>query len=304
MKKLLFLLFGLSLFLFNSVYSSWYYPGWDYRVPITIQERSGNTLTDYQVMLSVNTANLISQGKLKSDCSDIRFTYLNTSDDKEYEIPYWIESGCNTASTRIWIKIPYIPANGNATVYMYYGNPDATSKSNLTAVWGFGVVAFYNFEGDTRDYSGNNIHLTVSGTATFIQGRFGKAIDFQSGLAYYDYIAGDLIDQITQNYTIILYVRTPDPQNHQHWFGITTSTSGHTYGNIYINSQTSQLWDRLYYGSGTMHVVAFSASYIQANKWYKVAAKANTTHHCLYINNLYRNCTTYSGTRYISSREF
>jgi Uncharacterized conserved protein len=137
MKKLLLLLFGLSLFLFNSVYSSWYYSEWDYRVPITIQERSGNTLTDYQVMLSVNTANLISQGKLKSDCSDIRFTYLNTSDDKEYEIPYWIESGCNTTNTRIWIKVPRIPANGNATVYMYYGNRNAVSMSNGDYVFEF-----------------------------------------------------------------------------------------------------------------------------------------------------------------------
>jgi Uncharacterized conserved protein len=86
-------------------------------------------------MLTVNTANLISAGKMRSNCGDIRFTYLNTSDNKEYEIPYWIESRCNTANTIIWIKVPYIPANGNATVYMYYGNPDATSISNGSAVF-------------------------------------------------------------------------------------------------------------------------------------------------------------------------
>jgi Alpha-tubulin suppressor and related RCC1 domain-containing proteins len=123
-RKLLFLILGLSLFLFNSVYS-WYYSGWDYRVPITIQERSGNNLTDYQVGMIVDTYSLISEGKMNPDCSDIRFTYLYPN-GTEVEIPYWIEPDtCNTTNTIIWIKVPYIPANGNATVYMYYGNPNA-----------------------------------------------------------------------------------------------------------------------------------------------------------------------------------
>jgi Uncharacterized conserved protein len=110
-------------------------------------------------MLTVNTANLISAGKMRSDCGDIRFTYLNTSDNKEYEIPYWIESGCNTASTRIWIKVPYIPVNGNVTVYMYYGNPNAVSMSNGSAVF----ELFTDWESGTLE--GWNI-LNAGGTGT------------------------------------------------------------------------------------------------------------------------------------------
>jgi Uncharacterized conserved protein len=305
MKKLLFLLLGLSLFLFNSAYS-WYYPEWEYRVPITIQERSGNTLTDYQVMLTVNTANLISQGKLKSDCSDIRFTYLYPN-NTEVEIPYWIEycadryyefsvaayygsgttcpnmnnfpstpnsygsndwwtwdgwscdycdwyvriylnftgslprevllevnsnegqtvwingntvgsagGGCHASGTAsrvwnltnyiqynneiriwcsewsyseycyfrliidgqeiryngkyyssnstIWIKVPYIPANGNATVYMYYGNPNAVSKSNGDAVFEF----FDDFEGTSLDTNKWEIVNPSAGTISYL----------------------------------------------------------------------------------------------------------------------------------------
>jgi Uncharacterized conserved protein len=96
-------------------------------------------------MLTVNTTNLISAGKMRSDCGDIRFTYLYPN-NTEVEIPYWIESGCNTANTIIWIKVPYIPANGNATVYMYYGNPNAVSKSNRDAVFDF----FDDFNGGTK----------------------------------------------------------------------------------------------------------------------------------------------------------
>ncbi|RLI78080.1 hypothetical protein DRP04_10535, partial [Archaeoglobales archaeon] len=36
---------------------------------------------------------------------------------------------------RIWVKIPYIPANGETKIRMYYGNPNAVSKSNGDAVF-------------------------------------------------------------------------------------------------------------------------------------------------------------------------
>jgi Uncharacterized conserved protein len=81
---------------------------------------------------------------MKPDCSDIRFTYVDTSNNTEVEIPFWVESGmCNRTNTRIWIKVPHIPAYGNAIVFMYYGNPDAISKSNGNAVFEF----FDDFDG-------------------------------------------------------------------------------------------------------------------------------------------------------------
>ncbi|MEM1684877.1 MAG: DUF2341 domain-containing protein, partial [Nanopusillaceae archaeon] len=122
----------LSLVLSISFSQSWL-SDWQYRIPITITERSGNTLTDYQVLVVINTQNLISQGKMRSDCGDIRFT----DSDGITLLNYWIESGCNSANTRIWVKVPNIPANSNKTIYLYYGNPSATSMSNPKTVWLF-----------------------------------------------------------------------------------------------------------------------------------------------------------------------
>jgi len=96
-----------------------------YRIPITIKENSGSNLRDYQVNVIVNTQALISVGKMRADCGDIRFTDTNGN-----KLSYWVESGCNTLYTKIWIKIPSIPANGQVTIYMYYGNPSTTSESN------------------------------------------------------------------------------------------------------------------------------------------------------------------------------
>jgi len=116
---------------------------------------------------------------MRSDCGDIRFTDANGN-----PLNYWIESGCNTANTVIWVKVPSIPANGQVTVYMYYGNPNALSESNPNNVFiriidglvlhlpfdeGSGTIAY--------DSSGNNNGNLVN-EPTWTDGKFGKALYF------------------------------------------------------------------------------------------------------------------------------
>ena len=129
------------IFIVPNLSFAWWSSSWLYRIPINITEQSGSTLTDYQVKVVVDTATLISEGKMNSDCSDMRFV---DSDDVT-SLSYWIESGCNTANTIVWVKVPSIPASSNKTIYMYYGNPTATSESNGTAVFDF----FDDFSIDT-----------------------------------------------------------------------------------------------------------------------------------------------------------
>lgn len=106
--------------------SEWWDSDWRYRIPIRIEEKSGNNLTDYQVCITIDTASLISAGKMQANCSDIRFV-----DSANNELSYWIESGGNTNNTKIWVKIPKIPANEQITIFMYYGNSNAHSVSNM-----------------------------------------------------------------------------------------------------------------------------------------------------------------------------
>ncbi|MCX8179674.1 MAG: DUF2341 domain-containing protein, partial [Candidatus Aenigmarchaeota archaeon] len=98
---------------------------WSYRREITINNPHSSTLTDFQINITLNTTQLISQGKMRSDCGDIRFT----DSDGSTQLSYWIESGCNSDNTKIWVKVPSIPA-GSKKIYVYYGNPSANSTSN------------------------------------------------------------------------------------------------------------------------------------------------------------------------------
>jgi len=112
--------------LFSAQAFSWAYPEMMYRRAITINNtQNSNTLTDYQVLITMDTATLISQGKMRSDCGDIRF-----ADSDDQMLNAWIESGCNSTSTKIWVKVSTIPASSTKTIYVYYGYPSATLSSS------------------------------------------------------------------------------------------------------------------------------------------------------------------------------
>jgi PKD repeat protein len=113
--------------------SSWWNSAWMYRRSIIIDNtRSQENLREYQVLVTLDTASLISAGRMRPDCGDIRFI----DSDGTTQLSYWIEPNtCNIHNTMIWIKIPSIPASTTKTIYMYYGNPTATTTSDAGAVF-------------------------------------------------------------------------------------------------------------------------------------------------------------------------
>ncbi len=137
--------------------------GWNYRKPVTISN-SGSTLTDYQILITIDTAALVTAGKLLSSCNDIRFS----SSDGSTLLNYWIESGCNTTSTKIWIKIPSI-VTGSNTIYFYYNNTGALPASNGTNTF----IFFDDFSGDLSKWtvSGNSVitsgELVITGSGSW-----------------------------------------------------------------------------------------------------------------------------------------
>lgn len=131
-----------------------------YQKPIAIN--SASALTDYQLEMNIDTQSLISAGKMRSDCGDVRFTdiapsrpYTDTAPGNI--LPYWIEFGCNTHITKFWVKVPSIPA-GPSTIYMSYGDFRATSGSSGPDTF----VFWEDFTGTTL----NTAKWTQSGSAS------------------------------------------------------------------------------------------------------------------------------------------
>lgn len=94
-----------------------------YKKTVTITN-SGGAQSDYQALLTFDTATLISQSKLQPDCDDLR-----VADSLGNPLNYWVESGCNSATTQIWVEIPTLVGSGNTLVDMYYGTPAAANAS-------------------------------------------------------------------------------------------------------------------------------------------------------------------------------
>ncbi len=141
---------------------------WKYSKAVTVTNSSGGTLTNYQISFVVDTAALISAGKMQSLGQDIRVRDSTKAND----LNFWIETGTiNTTTTRIWAKIASLPT-GDTTIYLWYGNPNATSASNGENTFPF----FDDFPGttlDTNKWGGNTTDASVSGsilTITSISG--------------------------------------------------------------------------------------------------------------------------------------
>ncbi|TND08827.1 MAG: hypothetical protein FD123_1681 [Bacteroidetes bacterium] len=124
---------------------------WAYLMPVTINNPNVSVLTNFQVRLTVNTATPIGAGQMLASGDDIRFT-----DGSCNNIQYWIESGLNTATTYIWVKVPSLAASGNTVINMYYGNVSAPAASS-------GDSTFLFFD-DFNDNVFNTTKWTTRGT--------------------------------------------------------------------------------------------------------------------------------------------
>jgi len=115
--------------------------GWSYRKACTIRGSSAGAVADYQIKIVVRYGsgsdsgqNVYLNGKCRSDFGDVRFT----DSDGTTLLSYWIEKLVLSGYAVFWVKVPYIPTYPSTkTIYIYYGNPYATSMSNGSATWDF-----------------------------------------------------------------------------------------------------------------------------------------------------------------------
>lgn len=191
--SILVILIGLPIILFimlkrNASVVAWFDNSWEYRQPITVSNNTGGTLTNEDVLINIDTATLIGDSKLQADCDDLRFI---DSDDSS-SLTYWIEGGCNTSTTQVWVQIPSLPSVGK-TIYMYYGNDSATnsedswagnfvklSTSSCTGNWS--RVGAY----DGYFIRGNSSYGSAGGSSTHTHSVSGSTSTASAGGSYYD----------------------------------------------------------------------------------------------------------------------
>ncbi len=91
---------------------------------IVITERSGHDLINYVVNVTL-TPSWSGWDYVLSNGSDIFF--VDSSGNPLY---YWIEEfNYSGREATIWVKVPYIPASSNTTIYMFYGYTETLGRN-------------------------------------------------------------------------------------------------------------------------------------------------------------------------------
>ena len=125
--------------------------GWGFRRPIDI-DNGGVRLTEHQLVVAVDAAQLVAEGKLQGDGADLRVTVGGAI------ASHWIENDEISAATRVWFKLDDVP-EGATRAYLNYGNATASTTSDGEAVF----ELFDDFDGSALD--SNWTAATVHGNA-------------------------------------------------------------------------------------------------------------------------------------------
>jgi hypothetical protein len=157
MKRIYLLAIILIIAINTDVFGQANLDGWSYSTPITVTNPNATPLTDFQILLSVNTASMVGAGHMLANGNDIRF--IEDANCTEF-LPYYIDSGMNSTATKIWVKIPSIPASGSVDIYLFYGNPAATIASSANLVFDL----WENFDGPTYRFALNGCSSGASET--------------------------------------------------------------------------------------------------------------------------------------------
>jgi len=120
----------------------WYSCSWLYRKNITLNKTAVPAdLTNFPVLISYTDSDL--SARALANGSDILFT----KEDGTTKIPHEIET-YSGGTLKAWVKVPSLTSGTNSTVFMYYGNPGASSQQNPTGVWDSNYKAVWHFKED------------------------------------------------------------------------------------------------------------------------------------------------------------
>jgi biopolymer transport protein ExbB len=143
--------------------SGWWDPAFARRMRISITDAPSAPLVDFPLMIRLDPTR-VGYGDLRADGADLRFVGADGKTLLDHEIEQWSPDG----DSFVWVSVPAIDvASGEDHLWLYYGNPDATSVESPASVW-TGHQGVYHL-GDTtaqvRDSSEGAHHGAWSGGA-------------------------------------------------------------------------------------------------------------------------------------------
>ncbi|OFZ55552.1 MAG: hypothetical protein A3D92_02405 [Bacteroidetes bacterium RIFCSPHIGHO2_02_FULL_44_7] len=147
--------FGLVEETLNKLYHPSFGDTWNYRRVVTCEDTtSTNHPRTVPCLVILDTASLISAGKMQSDCGDLRIVNgTDTEMDLNITAAWDSEVGCNKNQTHLWFNISTPINSGQEQNFtLYYGN---STVSNF-ASWNANISIIANITQASRNLRYNN----------------------------------------------------------------------------------------------------------------------------------------------------
>lgn len=107
-------------------------PDWIYQQEITVTSTRANDAAGFQVLVELDAGNF-DYSHANVDGSDLRFA--STSVAETFDLDHYIETWTPGGTSRIWARVPNVPAAGTMSIFLRFGNPAAATTSNFAATF-------------------------------------------------------------------------------------------------------------------------------------------------------------------------
>ncbi|MFC1769237.1 DUF2341 domain-containing protein [Nanoarchaeota archaeon] len=161
---------------------NWWGGEWSYRNELEVESTVSSSLYNVTTLVNFSTSDKISEGKMNSDCSDVRFVNSNG-----VELNYTLEtSTCDTTNTIFWVW-SNLTGSSNNSIDVYYGNSGASLETAYTVTDPALFLlmhldnssAYGENDNNIFDFSRNGYNGTPTGGPFYnASGKFGGAYQF------------------------------------------------------------------------------------------------------------------------------
>ena len=208
---------GAAFFVPHARAATWYNTAWGYRNLLTINASqvstssvTSSTYTNFTVLVSFSSSSQLKAGAQASG-TDILFTDGTGANLLNFEMEHYVSS---TGELEAWVKMPTIATSTNTPLYMYYGNPSATtSLQSATNTWDSNYLGVWHMASvngsttiNTKDSTVNGNNGVITGGATSTAGQIDGAGNFNGTSQY---ISNTYLQQSSTAVTYEAWVNVP-----------------------------------------------------------------------------------------------
>jgi hypothetical protein len=271
----------------------WWNTSFTQRVQITVDNKDQATTFTNQAVLVRLDSSIVAYSNINSDGSDIRFIAADHTTVYSHEIEKWDVNGYSY----VWVKIPSVTASSEITLFMYFGNPSATSAEDASGTWSRYNSVWHLKEdpaGPAPQFADlGNAHRngTASNSPTTTTGIIGNALNLTGVQDSFD--VGNLAPVLGVTATLSFWINTSMVGNDTNYIapGITGIEESGGVNDIFWGWIDASGFIAVTAGNGTG---AKSLLRINDNVWRHIAISRNSANGAVafYVNGVLNNVGT------------